>query len=207
MTAWIIATKELRLNSDDVVVVNAGGSSLGRVFAQFSRIFGYRLIAVCRTQKHTGPLKDLGAWEVISNSNTSDMELPQTVMDLTQGLGATIGIDSIGGADGHALIRCVRPGGTVLNIGLLSGTPLNWIAVADQHPLVTVRPFWLRLWRKTVPTAQWHKAFDELFALVKSRQLVMPPSSGRFHLRDFAAGLRMDQIPGRQGKVLLAPWD
>lgn len=205
MTAWVIATKELRLNPDDVVVVNAGGSSLGHVFAQLSRILGYRLIAVCRTRQHTVLLKDLGAWAVISCAD--DGELPQAVKDLTQGLGASIGIDSIGGGDGHALIRCVRPEGTVLNIGLLSGIPINWIALGDQHPRVTVRPFWLRRWRETAPAAEWCKSFAELLALAKGGQLVIPPSCGRFRLRNFAAGLQMDQTRGRQGKVIFAPWD
>lgn len=118
VTAWLICTEELRLKSDDVLIVNACGSAIGRIFAQLSKVFGYKLIAVVRNDIHTQELQSLGAWAVI---NTSQESLVDSVRELTYGIGATAGIDSIGGQDGHDLIDSIRPGGTVLSIGLLSG--------------------------------------------------------------------------------------
>jgi NADPH2:quinone reductase len=57
MTAWLICTEELGLKSDDVLIVNACGSAIGRIFAQFSKVFGYRLIAVVRNDIHTKELQ------------------------------------------------------------------------------------------------------------------------------------------------------
>ena len=71
-------------------------------------MFGFRLIAVVRNHQHHEDLMALGAWAVVDTSKTSLLE---TMMELTHGIGATVGIGSIGGEDGHTLIRCIRPEG------------------------------------------------------------------------------------------------
>ncbi|SUX82572.1 alcohol dehydrogenase [Priestia megaterium] len=48
ITAWVICTEILALKPGDNLIVNACGSSIGRIFAQLSRILGFRLIAVTR---------------------------------------------------------------------------------------------------------------------------------------------------------------
>lgn len=122
LTAWLTCTEVLRLRPDDCLMVNAGGSSIGRIFAQLSKIIGFRLIAVTRNHAHTKELLQLGASYVI---NTTEEPLHGTVRELTNGKGVNAAIDSIGGISGTELAFCIQPGGTFLTIGLLSGTPVN----------------------------------------------------------------------------------
>ncbi len=203
MTAWLIA-KQLPLTSDDVVVANAAGSSLGRAFCGLSRTLGYRLIAVCRTREHTAQLQELGAWAVISH--LAQGALPEAVMEITRGAGASVALDSVGGMDGKALIRCLRPGGTVLQVGLLSGIPLDGIQLAQQYPEVRVRPFWLRRWQESVSSEKWHQAFAELWALIRAGRLDIAPGSARYRLHDFSAAFSADRAWGRAGKGLFSPY-
>ena len=128
-------------------------------------------------------------------------------MEITRGAGASVALDSVGGMDGKALIRCLRPGGTVLQVGLLSGIPLDGIQIAQQYPKVRVRPFWLRRWQESVSSEQWHQAFSELWALIRAGHLDTAPSSARYRLQDFSAALRADCARGRVGKVLFSPSD
>ncbi|MBJ7968252.1 zinc-binding dehydrogenase, partial [Bacillus cereus] len=85
--------------------------AIGHLFAQLSQILNFRLIAVTRNSKHTEKLLQLGAEYVI---DTSTVPLYETVMELTNGIGADAAIDSIGGSDGNELAFCVRPNGHFL---------------------------------------------------------------------------------------------
>ena len=93
LTAWVTCTETLNLQRNDVLLVNACGSAIGHLFAQLSQILNFRLIAVTRNNKHTEELLRLGAAYVI---DTSTAPLYETVMTLTNGLGADAAIDSIG---------------------------------------------------------------------------------------------------------------
>lgn len=53
ITAWVICTEVLALKPGDDLIVNACGSSIGHIFAQLSRILGFRLIAVTRNNIYT----------------------------------------------------------------------------------------------------------------------------------------------------------
>ncbi|PWW04904.1 NADPH:quinone reductase-like Zn-dependent oxidoreductase [Paenibacillus cellulosilyticus] len=202
MTAWLICTDELKLRSGDVLIVNACGSAIGRIFAQLSRIIGYKLIAIVRSSRHTEDLYSLGASAVIDSSQVS---VTDSVMELTNGMGATAGIDSIGGQDGEELIACIRSQGSVLSIGLLSGTPINWLKVHELYPRISVRPYWLRQWLEGASHSQWHGTFDSLFKLVMKKHLIIQQAGERYCLSDFARAIEAAESQGRQGKVLLIP--
>lgn len=201
VAAWLVCTDELRLQSDDVLIVNACGSAIGRIFAQFSKVFGYRLIAVVRNNIHTQELQSLGAWAVI---NTSTESLVNRVKELTYGKGATAGVDSIGGQDGHDLIDCIRTGGTVLSIGLLSGIQMNWSRIHQKRPDVTVKPYWLRRWIEGVSDARWHATFDDIFQLVMDKKLKIHSERQRFSLMEYKKAINEAEQRGYKGKVLFS---
>lgn len=202
MTAWLICSDELKLSSKDVLLVNACGSAIGRILAQLAHIFGFKLIAVVRNDKHTEDLYSLGAWAVIDTSRDS---LRDKVMELTNGLGATAAIDSIGGQEGEALIASIRPNGTVLSIGLLSGMPINWLKVHEQHSSITVKPYWLRKWLEGASYSQWHGTFDKLFNLVMQKQLKLERARGRYQLSEYASAVKAAEQHGHKGKILIVP--
>lgn len=199
VTAWLICTEELRLTSDDVLVVNACGSAIGRIFAQLAKVFGYRLIAVVRNDTYTEDLRSLGAWAVV---NTSKSSLVNTVLELTHGLGATAGIDSIGGQDGEQLVNCIRPGGTALSIGLLSDIPIDWARIYQQNRNVTVKPYWLKRWVEGVSDTRWHQTFDEIFSLVMENKLTLQKAKKQFGLWEYEKAIQETEQPGRNGKML-----
>jgi len=203
MTAWLICTEELRLNSEDVLVVNACGSAIGRLFAQLAKVFGYRLIAVVRNDIHIDELKSLGAWAVIDTSKES---LIHSVMELTSGLGATAGIDSIGGQEGHDLIECIRPDGAVTIIGLLSGNQMNWSHIHERHPNIRVKPYWLKRWVDGISNDRWHENFSDLFELVKEGTLTIQTPRTRISIHEYKKAIEKALASGHIGKVLLEPF-
>ena len=70
VTAWLICTEVLKLTYGDTLIVNAGGSAIGRIFAQISKIYGFKLIALTRDDCHTAELYRLGAVSVINTTKS-----------------------------------------------------------------------------------------------------------------------------------------
>jgi len=195
ITAWVICTEVLSLKPGDDLIVNACGSSIGRIFAQLSRIFGFRLIAVTRNNIYTEELTQLGASYVI---NTEMTPLYDTVMELTNGRGAKAAIDSIGGPSGTSLAYCISPNGIFLTIGLLSGIPVDWAEIMNNNKINT-NIFHLRHWNQKVSTRKWHETFYQLIQFVHEKQLILTKPQVQYHLSDVKKALN-SKI---KGKILL----
>ncbi|MCD9025545.1 zinc-dependent alcohol dehydrogenase family protein [Cohnella silvisoli] len=201
ITAWLICTEVLRLGSEDVLLVNACGSSIGRIFAQLSKVLGFRLIAVTRNDEHTEQLIQLGASYVINISNTP---LYQTVMELTNGRGASAAIDSVGGLSGSELALCIRPHANLLTIGLLSGVPVNWAEIARETN-ANVKMFHLRHWNGQVSVQTWQETFDRLKSLIMDQRLSLMKPDSYFSLNEVHEAVRVAESSRRnKGKIFLS---
>jgi NADPH:quinone reductase-like Zn-dependent oxidoreductase len=188
------------LKPDNVLLVNACGSSIGRIFAQFSKILGFRLIAVTRNDIYTKELLQLGASFVI---NTTETLLHKTVMELTNGLGANAAIDSVGGLYGADLAFCIRPNGTFLTIGLLSGKPVNWAEITRKAK-VNVKMFHLRHWIQQVSVQTWQETFNHLVLIINDKRLRLMMPDSLYDLLAVHEAVRVAESFGsNKGKVFL----
>ncbi|MGR3777138.1 zinc-dependent alcohol dehydrogenase family protein [Bacillus paramycoides] len=200
LTAWVTCTETLNLKQNDVLLVNACGSAIGHLFAQLSQILNFRLIAVTRNNKHTEELLQLGADYVIDTSTTS---LYETVMELTNGIGADAAIDSIGGADGNELAFSLRPNGHFLTIGLLSGIQVNWAEIVTKAK-VHANIFHLRHWNKDVSAYKWQETFRHLIRLVEDKKLRFMTVHSTYDLVDVKHAVDVVQSAEKtKGKVFL----
>ncbi len=199
ITAWVICTEVLALKPDDVLLVNACGSAIGHIFAQLSKVLGFRLIAVTRNHTYTKELRRLGASFVI---NTSVHPLRETVMDLTNGRGARGAIDSIGGTDGTNLAFCVHPEGTFLTIGLLSGIQVDWAAIANKAQ-VDAKLFHLRHWNNKISAETWQETFQHVMTLINNKQLNLMIPSAQFDLLSVREAIRRVESKNNKGKIFL----
>ena len=203
ITAWVTCTEILKLRPDDVLLVNACGSAIGRVFAQLSKVLGFRLIAVTRNKLHTEDLLRLGASYVI---DTSTNPLYETVMELTNGVGADTAIDSIGGASGNDLAFCVHPNGNFLTIGLLSGTQVNWSDIVNKAK-VNANIFHLRNWNHNVSSIKWQKTFENLIRLIEDQKLSLMKVDSTFDLSDIRTAVEfVESSKKTKGKVFLTSY-
>lgn len=201
ITAWVICTEVLKLKPDDTLIVNACGSSIGRIFAQLSKVLGFQLIAVTRNNTYTKDLQRLGATHVI---NTAVNPLRETIMALTNGLGADAAIDSVGGSSGTELAFCVKPNRSFLTIGLLSGVQINWAAVV-KGAKVNANIFHLRHWNKSVSIKTWQETFHQLIALVDGKQLKLMKTGSYYDLSAVKEAVQLvESLKHRKGKVFLA---
>ncbi|WP_269411429.1 zinc-dependent alcohol dehydrogenase family protein [Lentibacillus daqui] len=199
VTAWVVCTEVLKLRSDDVLLVNACGSSIGRIFAQLSKVLGFRLIAVTRNNKHTEDLLYLGASHVIDTSKDS---LYEAVMELTNGMGADSAVDSVGGSSGNDLAFCVRAHGKFLTIGLLSGIQVNWADIVNKAK-VNANIFHLRNWNKSISINKWQKTFNHLIKLIVDKKLRLMMADSNYDLSNVKKAIDVVESKTANGKVFL----
>ncbi|NHC43610.1 zinc-dependent alcohol dehydrogenase family protein [Bacillus sp. MM2020_1] len=203
VTAWVVCTELLKLRPNDVLLVNACGSSIGHIFAQLSKILGFQLIAVTRNNKYTEELFNLGASNVI---DTSISRLNETVMELTNGMGADAAIDSVGGSDGNELAYSVRPNGHFLTIGLLSGVQVNWADIVNQAK-VNANMFHLRNWNKNVSAIKWQETFNHLILLIDGKKLSLMMVDSKYDLSDVKKAIDAVEFSNKtKGKVFLTSY-
>ncbi|NQD67399.1 zinc-dependent alcohol dehydrogenase family protein [Bacillus haikouensis] len=203
VTAWVTCTEILKLKPDDVLLVNACGSAIGHIFAQLSKILGFRLIAVTRNNKYTEDLLHLGASYVI---DTSTAPLYETVMELTNGNGADAAIDSVGGPSGNDLAFCVHPDGNFLTIGLLSGIQVNWADIVNKAN-VHAAMFHLRNWNSNVSANHWQETLTRLIRLIDDKKLRLMMADSTFDLVDIKDAVSVvESSKGTKGKVFLTSY-
>lgn len=200
LTAWIVCTEVLKLRPDDVLLVNAAGSSIGRIFAQFATIQGFRLISITRSDEYTADLLAQGASDVI---DTSKYPLYETVMELTNGRGASAAIDSVGGSAGNELAFCVRTNGNFLTIGLLSGIQVDWADIKNKAQ-VNATMFHLRNWNANITVEKWQQSFNYLKILVADKKLNIITRESQYNLTNVKEAISAVESPGKnKGKIFL----
>ena len=203
ITAWVTCTEVLKLRPDDVLLVNACGSAIGHIFAQLSKVLGFRLIAVTRNNKYTEDLLHLGASNVI---DTSKVSLYETVIELTNGMGADAAIDSVGGSSGNDLAFCVHPNGNFLTIGLLSGIQVNWADIVNKAK-VNANIFHLRNWNKNVSVNKWQETFNHLIRLINEQKLRLTMVDSKYDLSDVIKAIDVvESSKTTKGKIFLTSY-
>ncbi len=200
ITAWVVCTEQLQLTANDILLVNACSSAIGRIFAQLSQVLGFRLMALTRNDKYTSELLELGASYVINTAKDSAYE---TVMTLTNGIGANAAIDCIGGSVGNDLAFCVQPGGSFISLGLLSGEQVNWAEITKKAK-VNAKLFHLRQWNNKASIEAWQETFHRLIALINNQQLTLMSPGSYYDLSEVKKAVNaVIYSNGNRGKVFL----
>lgn len=128
VTAWGALVEQAKLTQGDFVLITAASSSVGLAAFQIARSVGATAIAVTRTRAKKQALLEAGAAHVIVSEEEN---LVERVMALTNGQGARVVFDPIGGPGFEALTQSMAQGGILLEYGALSSEP-------TPFPLFTV---------------------------------------------------------------------
>lgn len=105
------------LKKDDFVVITAASSSVGIAAIQIARMMGAIPIATTRTSDKKQALLDAGAAHVIA---TQEEDLAAKLKEYTNGKGARIVFDPVGGMTVLALAHGMARGGILFQYGALS---------------------------------------------------------------------------------------
>ncbi|WP_235209852.1 zinc-dependent alcohol dehydrogenase family protein [Sphingobium sp. Ant17] len=120
VTAWGALVEQAKLGKGDFVIVTAASSSVGLAAFQIARVVGATVIATTRTGAKRQALLDAGAHHVVA---TEQEDLVARVMEITDGAGARVVLDPVGGPSFEPLTASMARGGILLEYGALSGEP------------------------------------------------------------------------------------
>jgi NADPH:quinone reductase-like Zn-dependent oxidoreductase len=197
-TAIIMIREVLRVEGGEWLLQSASGGELGKMVIRLGRKDGFRTINVVRRREQVKELKQLGADEVIVES---DGPLPEQVARIASG-GVRHAIDPVGGATGSAVVASLAPGGRCLLYGALTDEPVS------LHPRLVigndlrVEGFWLGAWARQSGVFTMLKLFRQVRALMREGVL-QSTFAATYPLEDIRKAAEHAAAPGKGGKVLL----
>lgn len=187
-----------QLQAGETLVVLGGAGATGLAAIQIGKIMGARVIAVCSSPEKQQIARDAGADEVIGYG-----ALKEDIKALTDGRGADVVFDVVGGAAFDACSRSMARNGRLLVIGFASGTiaklPVN-LTLVKEYAVVGV--FWGNF-TKHEP-AVYGANMEELIGWYQTGQ-IKPLIEGRYPLAEAPEVLARILNRGAVGKIVLLP--
>src|SRR5882724_3547719 len=135
VTAYGALVQDAKVTKRDFVIIPAASSSVGLAAIQLANYAGATSIALTRTSEKRKHLLEAGAVHVIA---TEEQDLVAEVMCITDGKGARVAFDPVGGPNFPKLIAALAPQGTIYLYGALSesATTLPVLEMIEKMPTV-----------------------------------------------------------------------
>jgi NADPH:quinone reductase-like Zn-dependent oxidoreductase len=135
LTAYGALVFDARVKAGDFVIIPAASSSVGLAAIQIANYAGATPIALTRTSEKKRRLHEAGAPHVIA---TREQDMLAEVMRITEGNGARVAFDPVGGPDFPKLIAALTFQGVAYIYGALSegDTPIPVLEMIPKMPAV-----------------------------------------------------------------------
>ena len=131
-TVWHNVFQRGGLRSGEVFLVHGGSSGIGTTAIQLAKAFGAKVIATAGSEEKCKACSDLGADLAI---NYRDVDFVAAVKDATQGKGADVILDMVGGDYVSRNYQAAAMDGRIVQIAFLHGP----VAEADFSKLMMKR--------------------------------------------------------------------
>ena len=215
-TAYGALKWKANLQPGEVLLVHGAGGGSGLTGIEVGKAMGATVIA------SAGGADKLAAAEVAGADHLIDYrteDLRTRVLELTDGRGADVIYDPVGGSAFDVSLRCVAPEGRIIPMGFASGAipqiPANILLVKN----VTVIGFYYGYWNgwggKTEPTPKEAAALAQRRAMVMAAQAEMMRwytegklkalVAGSYDLADWVKAFKLIQQRTVVGKAVLVP--
>ena len=195
------ALKDLgKLQPGETLVVLGAGGGVGTAAIEIGKAMGARVIAAASSAEKLALCREVGADETIDYSSEN---LKDRINALTEGLGADVVYDPIGGSATEAALRALNWHGRLLVVGFATGeipkVPLN-LALLKERSIIGV--FW---GESTIRDPKGHQANLMQLCAWFDEKRIQPRIDQRFALGEAKTALH--KIFNRQvkGKVVILP--
>ncbi len=197
-TSYYALKQRAQLKAGETLLVTGAGGGVGLAAVELGKAMGARVIAAASSQEKLDAAARCGADELINYSNG---ELKEPVKALTNGKGADVIYDPVGGDLFDQCLRCVNWDGRILVIGFAAGdipkAPINLLLLKSSQ-LVGV---FFGAWTAREPEAARNN-FAEIMQMYEGGKLD-PIIGARYPLTDYAAALRCLMDRKAIGKVVV----
>ncbi len=189
-----------KLQAGETLLVHAAAGGVGSAAVQLGKALGARVIGTAGGADKCAVARQMGADDVVDYATE---DLVTRVKELTDGRGADVIYDPIGGDVFDASRRLVAFEGRILVIGFVAGrfaeAPTNHVLIKNY---AVVGVHWA-LYRRVAPEwiPRWQGRLNDLWAAGQIAPLV----GAELPLREAPEALRRLGSRGTTGKVVLVP--
>jgi putative PIG3 family NAD(P)H quinone oxidoreductase len=141
ITAYDAMVDQAGLRAGETVLVHAAGSGVGTAAMQIAKAIGARVIGTARTPEKVGHARELGFGETIV---VEGGVFAEQVLARTDGRGADVIVELVGGGYIAQDLVCVAPGGRIVVVGTMGGVRSEVDLSAMLRKRVTLRGTVLR---------------------------------------------------------------
>ena len=197
MTAYVSLVHRAQLAAGEALLVHGASGGTGLATVQLGRHLGARVIATGRSPEKLEMARAMGAHEVVQiGANLRD-----EILRLTDGQGADVVFDPVGGDVFDASLRALAWGGRLLVVGFVGGRiadlKSNYVLIKNVSVIgVRAGEF---VWRDRARGARVMQEVDALAA----QGVLKPHVAARFALQDSVQALRTLARGQAIGKIVV----
>jgi len=197
-TVWHNLFQRAHLQAGETLLIHGGASGIGVAAIQIARASGINIIATAGSAAKCAAIERLGAQAI----NYRERDFVAEVKQLTQGLGANVILDMVGGDYIQRNFSAAAKDGRIVNIAFLNGSK----TMVDFMPLMLKRLTLTGSTLRAQPAAVKANIAAELelniWPLVKAK-IISPLIDSVFALSDVAAAHRHLESNQHIGKIIL----
>ncbi|MBA4682612.1 MAG: NADPH:quinone oxidoreductase family protein [Pseudomonas sp.] len=201
-TSYYALVSRGRIQPGETLVVLGAAGGVGLASIEIAKALGATVIAVASSTSKLETAKLHGADHLIDYSREN---LKQRILELTDGKGADLCMDTVGGEAFNSMSRCMNHDGRLLVVGFASGQipqiPANLLLLKNFQ---VVGIFWWPAVQRNV--AQHQASFRHLAELYRGGQLT-PLISQIYPLEKTVDALKMVLSRNLTGKLVITPTD
>jgi NADPH:quinone reductase len=199
-TGWFGLHRRARLAAGETLLVHAAAGGVGSGAVQLGKAAGARVIGVVGGPEKAQVARELGA-DVVVDRHREDFVA--VVKEVTDGRGADVVYDSVGGDAFRRSVKCIAFEGRILIVGFASG---DIPSAALNHALLknySILGLHWGLYQRQAPRAvrYCHTELTRLAAAGTIRPLI----SERLRLADVPDGLRRLAEGATTGRIVFLP--
>ena len=172
-TCYYALKRRAYIQKDETLLVLGASGGIGTATIQLAKIMGVKTICAVGIDEKAKYVQSLGADEVI---RYDQVDLKETVKELTEGKGVDVVMDPVGGDVTEQALRATAWNGRLLVIGFTDGNipkiPLNLTLVKG----VSIVGVWWGRWTTTSPE-ETAEDFKELIEFIENDELVIQPKN------------------------------
>ena len=198
-TVWHNVFERGSLKPGEWLLVHGGASGIGTTAIQMGWLFGAKVIITAGTAEKTRACEELGALRAI---NYREEDFVEVVREVTDGHGADVILDMIGGDYVDRDLRAAAIDGRIIQIAFLKGSRVDIDLMRLMMRRLTLTGSTLRA-QSIEAKARMARAIEErVWPLITERKL-KPVIDSTFKLTDAAAAHARIDDPGHIGKIVL----
>lgn len=199
-TVWSNVVELARLRKGETLLVHGGGSGIGTFAVQLGAALGATVVATARAAKHAR-LQELGAAHLIDYSAE---DFVARTREVTDGRGADVVLDIIGGAYLQRNVAVLATGGRLVIIGLQGGRTGEIDLGALMARRGTVAATTLRARTAADKARIVQGVREQIWPLVEAGT-IRPVIDRTMPMSDAADAHRLVESSEHFGKILLLP--